>query len=484
MERVLDTHQASGSAVVWGDERWLACGRCEECQAQLEATRDVLLVAGVRTSHRAKLAAVGVHTVEELAARVEPVPELSASSLGRLREQARLQSVQDADPDHAVTAEVHDAETLAVLPSPSPGDIFFDFEGDPMWSEPGSPDWGLWTRVEGGGAGFGLEYLFGVVEAPVDGAEPAFRAFWAHDRAQEKQALVDFLAYVAERRRRWPDLHIYHYAAYERPPAALGRSARRRRGRRRRPAARGVFVDLYPWCAGRSGSSQRSYSLKKLEPLYMGDSTATTRCPTAGDSIVATTRHARLSSRAVRRGAAADREIARTTGTTASRPCGCATGCSTARSKRVSRSAGQPVAGGARGAQRARGGAARVRAGGDRVARARADEQAIAMLAATVQYNRREHKPYWWSHFDRLRNPVDEWVRGSDVLPRRVGRGAAAVGQGGQQRSLRRRLRLDGRFGGGSLRCPMAPSCTRSTTGRCPTASSRCPVTCGPSPVT
>ncbi|MEO7070609.1 MAG: hypothetical protein ABI131_08975, partial [Nostocoides sp.] len=108
MERVLDAHQACGSAVVWGDERLLACGRCEECQAQLEATRDVLLVAGVRTSSRTKLATVGVHTVEDLATRVEPVPDLSAASLGRLREQARLQSGQDADPSHTVTAEVHD----------------------------------------------------------------------------------------------------------------------------------------------------------------------------------------------------------------------------------------------------------------------------------------------------------------------------------------------------------------------------------------
>ena len=31
------------------------------------------------------------------------------------------------------------------------------------------------------------------------------------------------------------------------------------------------------------------------------------------------------------------------------------------------------------------------------------------MIAAARGYHRREDKPYWWAHFDRLNNPVDEW---------------------------------------------------------------------------
>ncbi len=60
-------------------------------------------------------------------------------------------------------------QALGGLPEPDDGDIFFDFEGDPLWAENGSTDWGL-------------EYLFGVVEGPADAA--AFRPFWAHDRAR------------------------------------------------------------------------------------------------------------------------------------------------------------------------------------------------------------------------------------------------------------------------------------------------------------
>ncbi len=465
LERVLDAHQASGAAVVWGDDRWLACGRCEECLAQLEATRDVLLVAGVRTSSRTKLAAAGVHTVEQLATRVEPVPELSASSLGRLREQARLQSAQDADPDHEVTAEVHDAATLAVLPTPSPGDIFFDFEGDPMWSEPvslgsgrtrtegGGAGSGLWTRTEGGGAGFGLEYLFGVVEAPVDGAEPVFRAFWAHDRAQEKQALVDFLAYVAERRRRWPDLHIYHYAAYER--AALLRLAVRHgvgEADVDNLLRAGVFVDLYAVVRGAIRVSQRSYSLKKLEPLYMGDRHRDDQgVTTAGDSIVVY--HEYTQAVVEDRVDEAARLIEQIR---AYNEYDC---LSTLRLRdwlldRAAESGiqvgGLPPSPEEPEEPNALEAALRSFVPVTTGVRRTTDEQAIAMLAATVQYNRREHKPYWWSHFDRLRNPVDEWVRGSDVFHVESCTVLQTWAKEGSQRSLRRRLRLTGQFGGGS----------------------------------
>ena len=66
-----------------------------------------------------------------------------------------------------------------------------------------------------------------------------FRPFWAHDRAQEKQAFVDFLAYVERAPRRAPG----HARLPLRPLRAVGAApargpARRRRGRRRPAAAR------------------------------------------------------------------------------------------------------------------------------------------------------------------------------------------------------------------------------------------------------
>jgi uncharacterized protein len=59
----------------------------------------------------------------------------------------------------------------------------------------------------------GLEYLFGVTWR--EGGALRFRAFWGHTRAEEKAAFEAFMDFVAQRLVRHPDLHIYHYAAYE-----------------------------------------------------------------------------------------------------------------------------------------------------------------------------------------------------------------------------------------------------------------------------
>ena len=112
-------------------------------------------------------------------------------------------------------------------------------------------------------ADWGLEYLCGVVEA--DGT---FRPFWAHDRAQEKQALVDFLAYLEQRRAVHPDMHVYHYAPYEKT-ALLRLAGRHGVGEDvvDQLLRDGVLVDLYAtvrrglrWAAARTRSRSSSRS--------------------------------------------------------------------------------------------------------------------------------------------------------------------------------------------------------------------------------
>ncbi|NHA67613.1 TM0106 family RecB-like putative nuclease [Phycicoccus flavus] len=255
LETLLGEHLADDAPARWGDARWLACGRCPVCDTEVEAARDLLLVAGMRGPTRRRLMDEGVTTIDALARSEGPVPDVRSATLERLRAQARLQLAQEADPGAGVRHEVVDEDALRRLPPPSPGDVFFDFEGDPLWRERGSSDWGL-------------EYLFGMVE--VDTGEPEFRAFWAHDRRAERQALVDFVDHVHERRRRWPDLHVYHYAPYE--PAALLRLAARHgtyEDEVDQLLRDGVLVDLYATVRSGVRVSQRSYSIKKLEPLYM-----------------------------------------------------------------------------------------------------------------------------------------------------------------------------------------------------------------------
>ncbi|MCB1299643.1 MAG: ribonuclease H-like domain-containing protein, partial [Microthrixaceae bacterium] len=152
------------------------------------------LVANMRVTQRARLIDAGITTLTELAHHDGPVPGLPARTATALTRQAALQITPRADgrPPY----EVVDAQPLMLLPDPDKGDLFFDFEGDPLWTADGR-EWGL-------------EYLFGVL-----GAKDDFTPLWAHDRAAERTALVDFLAMVRKRRKRHPRMHIYHYAAYE-----------------------------------------------------------------------------------------------------------------------------------------------------------------------------------------------------------------------------------------------------------------------------
>src|SRR5690606_34077845 len=198
LRRLVERRLAADSAIAWGSDEATACGRCATCEPLVEAARDLLLVAGLRATQHSRLIATGITTIEELATSSGEIEGMAASTLRALRSQATLQlrASEGAPPP----VEVHDVTALTSLPSPSPGDVFFDFEGDPLYAEPGEGDETRW----------GLDYLFGLVEA--DGT---FRAFWAHSLAEEALALRQFLDYLAARLGRFPDLHVYHYASYE-----------------------------------------------------------------------------------------------------------------------------------------------------------------------------------------------------------------------------------------------------------------------------
>ena len=406
LEGLLGLHLAAAGPGAWGDERWLACGTCPECTVEVETARDLLLVAGMRRPTRRRLLEAGVRTIDDLAVRTEPVPDVRGAMLSRLREQARLQLEQEADPAGGVRHEVVDPDALRRLPAPSPGDLFFDFEGDPLWQERGSSTWGL-------------EYLFGMVE--VDTGTPEFRTFWAHDRAAEKQALVDFVDHLAQRRRRWPDLHVYHYAPYE--PAALLRLAARHgvyEDEVDQLLRDGVFVDLYAVVRAGIRVSQRSYSIKKLEPLYMAEREGDVQA--GADSIVVYHQFtaARLEGRADEASTLL-REIADynrddCVSTLLLRD------WLIARRDEQGAGAAAPVGAGAAAVldeppapspQRAAAVALEtaVRALVEHVTPAdRTDEDhAVALVGSAVLFHAREDKPKWQEHFERLRLPVDDW---------------------------------------------------------------------------
>lgn len=460
VQALLDAHHAGGAPVAWGDERYTACLWCDYCREAVAATRDVKLVWGLRARHRDAMRAAGITTIEELAAAERPVSRLHPKMWQKLQAQARLQLRQEeaeaAGTQPQVFAEVHTLAALQAMPDPDPGDVFFDFEGDPFW-------------VDGDRTTWGLEYLFGLLEA--DG-EQDYVTFWAHDRAAERQALRDFLDYLRRRRQQHPGMHVYHYAAYE--TATLRRLADRHQVGVEEVdelIAAGVFVDLYACVKDSVRVSQQSYSIKKLEPLYMGaelrDADGVT---SGGDSVLAYVHAQEL--RAAGDQAGFDAQVAELAeynrydclSTLRLRD------WLIAQREAALEDAGQvvvPEGGGpVPGVPDGGAGAEGVPGTGGVPAAAQAEEtpeqqerrelaEALLthvpaplgpLLAAALEYHRRENEPYWHDHFERLRS--DRSVGDSrDVLEVFYARRREVAEDYGRPRRL---LDLAGRFGTGS----------------------------------
>ena len=429
-------HRDGGAPVQWQQPGVVHCGRCDYCAEQVKLHRDLLMVAGLSVVQRRKLHEAGITTIDELAA----MPAVEArNSVARLRDQARMQLgldrpagsrtfTKDGEP-HTVSYTVLPENSIASLPAPSAGDIFFDFEGDPLWQDPATGAWGI-------------EYLFGVVEAPVAGndGDPVFRPFWAHSRSGERRAFLDFLDYVEKRRAIYPDMHVYHYASYEKT-ALRNLSLAHQAGEDTVDEwlRQGLLVDLYATVRHSIRISEASYSIKKLEPLYMGDNLRSGDVKDAGASVVAYAAYCAardegrqeeadailasisdynqydcLSTLRLRdwllqvasqapvdaRSAADGSALRGTAAAPASAPASPAAGSV------------EPVEDDYQDAPAETPEQQRLReylAGLPDNRPWTNDERAIAMVAAATGYHRRERKQFWWQHFDRVEAPMDNW---------------------------------------------------------------------------
>ncbi|MCS3442294.1 TM0106 family RecB-like putative nuclease [Microbacterium phyllosphaerae] len=391
------------AALAWGDDRGdleiVACGRCATCEEQVIAHRDLLMVARMRPVQRARLRTAGIETIDALAAAAVAPEGMNVDTFETLRAQAQLQLRADAE--GATTYDVHYAAAIHTLPVPSHGDIFFDFEGDPLYTEP-APD---------GAAHWGIDYLFGWV----DNADQ-YTALWAHDFAAEREAFERFLDFVAVRRAAHPGMHIYHYAPYE-TSHLVAMAARHgvREGEIDRLLREGVFVDLYPLVLRTVRVGSRSYSIKKLEPLYMGDDVRTSDVQKGDDSIVQYVAAKELAAA----GAQADAdavfadladynrydcvstrrlrnwliEIAKKEGVNPAPP--------DQADEVIYEPSPRSVA---------------LLSDAERAVDAGGDGQVHRIAAAAIDYFPREAKSFWVSHFQRLREPVTMWDATRDVV--------------------------------------------------------------------
>jgi uncharacterized protein len=236
------------------------CALEPECRARWVADDHLSLVAGARRDKRERLVALGLPTVAALAATEDPPPDFAL-----LHHQAALQvrSRETGAPTHRHLAPAR-ATGYAMLPDPSPGDVFFDLEGDPYVGDGGIEYlWGWWT------------------------ADAGYECQWAHDVAAEKAALEQFVDRVFELRARHPGLHVYHYAPHERSKLRSLAMLHATREDEVDDLLRGeALVDLYAVVRHAMQVGEESYSLKALE-RHHGFQRLERRVREGGGSIVA-----------------------------------------------------------------------------------------------------------------------------------------------------------------------------------------------------
>ncbi|MBI2203600.1 MAG: TM0106 family RecB-like putative nuclease [Candidatus Rokubacteria bacterium] len=231
------------------------CALCDYrgvCDEWWNARDHLSLVAHIRRDQTARLSDAGLSTLTRLADAPSDatVPHLAPHTFETLREQAHLQRIR------RTTNELEwrplppePGRGFATLPQPAAGDVLFDIEGDPFW-EP--------VR--------GLHFLFGLLTR--DGADWRYQAFWAHDRVEEKRQFEALIDFFHERLARHPDLHVYHYGAYE--PTAIKQLMSiyaTREDQVDELLRREVFVDLHRVVRQALRAGVPSYSLKDVEAL-------------------------------------------------------------------------------------------------------------------------------------------------------------------------------------------------------------------------
>ena len=230
------------------------CAWWSHCERRRRGDDHLGYVAGISARQIATLRGLGIARLADLA-RLDPVPvppRGSRAALRRVREQARVQHAgrERGEPVFELREPVDAGHGLALLPEPTPDDIFLDFEGDHF--------------AESGVQEYLLGYVTGAPEGPA-----GYTAFRACTLAEERAAFERFMDLATRVRARNPQAHIFHFAPYE--PAALKRLMGRHATREVELDAllrAGAFVDLHAVVKRALVAGVERYSIKDLEPFF------------------------------------------------------------------------------------------------------------------------------------------------------------------------------------------------------------------------
>lgn len=226
------------------------CNWWEHCNGIRRKDDHLSFIAGMGASQIKEVKQHGVTTLLAMSEVALPIPfkpnKGSKETFAKLREQARVQNeTRMVQKPIYELLELKENTGFYNLPDPTSGDIYLDFEGDPL-VEP-----------------TGLEYLFGWV------FQGEYHCIWVSNMEEEKAALEQFIDFVFEKRNEFPALHIYHFAPYE--TIALKRMMGKYATRENEIdilLRTNCFVDLHRILKQSIRAGVERYSLKDLEKFH------------------------------------------------------------------------------------------------------------------------------------------------------------------------------------------------------------------------
>ena len=239
-------------------EKCSFCNFCDwqtHCNNEWEDKRHVNQLLGNTNKDCQKFINAGITTYDQIA-NLDPKKKIDG-----LREEIKIKRIEQAKlhleaEKEGVPKWKCIKENLILnkgfnlLPEPSACDLFFDLEGVQDYVYPGK-----------------LEYLFGIYYE--EKQEKIFKAFWAHNKDEEKQSVINFFKFTKDHFKKYPKAKIYHYAPYE--INALERLTSIHKVHSvdfDHYLHLGRFVDLFRIVKQGIYVSQKSYSIKEIEKLY------------------------------------------------------------------------------------------------------------------------------------------------------------------------------------------------------------------------
>jgi predicted RecB family nuclease len=238
-------------------EKCTYCAICpwqETCENIWKKNDSLDLIWGIRKDMRRKFQKSGIDTVLKLSQQdhekvFEDINIETSKKYITFSKLMKKEEKTDKPEYLPVPVDPDLMRGLSRLPKPSKSDLFFDIESvqDHI--------------VEGK-----LEYLFGLYYEEEEKKE--YKLFWAHDKEQEKNNLIQFFNFIDVHFKKYPDSFIYHYGNYE--IDALERLTQYYNEKEIELVHylnKNKFVDLYS-IARQAIFTTAGYSIKDLEKYY------------------------------------------------------------------------------------------------------------------------------------------------------------------------------------------------------------------------